>query len=453
MSGGSMIAVGVALGLGALLAGRAFYNRKFDTTLPPSGNHEIYVIQADDFGSLWSVPEAQAALDRVTELSKHENVYVFLFVHGWHHNAQDDPNLRDFKARITQIELRLKRTEFSQIRQEVSGDEAFEIIGIYVGWRGRSLPGFLDFFTMWWRKSAAERVGDGDVREFIVRLQRIYLRTNSIRDLKAGDSKPHFMGLVTIGHSFGGQVLLKSVASGLEGKLAERAPKLADTIVHPSSGHAANPEPERIPIDDFGDVNILLNPATEAYQYARIDQLYRQLSYPACQTPQLIVFSAVNDRARQFFFPIARGLTLPFRPGFRNAEQGALWGRALGELAEQRTHTLKPTEGGNSLEDSDYRSGAGRSKIRDWDFSSATAFHKADLAPLQSETDRIANSPVAIVYTDRTLIDGHNGIFKQNFWDFLVDYVTFLEGKRMLWRRQWLADGSLGAKGCPEPAP
>jgi len=52
----------------------------------------------------------------------------------------------------------------------------------------------------------------------------------------------------------------------------------------------------------WGDGPYLLNPATEAYQFARVDGLYRQLAYPYKQTLQLAIFSADNDEARQFLF-------------------------------------------------------------------------------------------------------------------------------------------------------
>ena len=197
-------------------------------------------------------------------------------------------------------------------------------------------------------------------------------------------------------------------------------------------------------------MNILLNPAVEAYQYARIDRLSRQLRYPQCQLPQFIVFSAVSDVPSQFFFPIARGLNRLFRPGFRTSEQGALWGTALGELKEQRTHTLRLAElnADNSLKDEDYTSKQGRAKIRGWDFTGTTVFNGVELDRTPMSGPGIANSPVAVVSTDSSLIDGHNGIFVQKFWDFLLDYANFMEGKRMLWRQQWINDGTGGTQGC-----
>jgi hypothetical protein len=280
---------------------------------------------------------------------------------------------------------------------------------------------------MWWRKGAAERVGDGDVAEFLERLQRIYLRANAFKRYQQNPGKTPFMGLVTIGHSFGAQVVLKSVCRALEGELVERAPRQTDAVTVPSAPE--NPVPERVPIDSFGDLNILLNPALEAYQYARIDGLYRQLSYPSTQTPQLVVFSADNDVPRQLFFPIARGITRPFRPSFRNPYQGALWGKALGELPNQQTHELRLATGEpDSLTDADY-SVDRRHRIAEHDFTAATVFAGIRLGPLPSP-QVIPNSPVAVVVTHDKIIDGHDGIFLPGFKKFLAPYIAFIEGKR-----------------------
>ena len=443
-----LVIVGLAAALAVALAGCTFYNRKFETTVPPTADYELHVIQVDDFGSFWSVPDAQQTLNRIAELAKSQNTYVFLFIHGWHHNAAaSDENFTDFQTKLKDISARLHRPAFTGIRIDLSGTASFRVVGVYVGWRGRSLPGWLNYGTMWWRKAAAERVGDGDVREFILQLQRLYLRTNSIRNRGPSPPKQHFMGLVTVGHSFGGQVLLTAVAEGLEVELAERARTLSDAI-HGDTRVPSTQTLEHVPIDGFGDVNILVNPATEAYQYARIDDLVKKLRYPPCQLPQLVVFSADIDRPRQFFFPIARGLTRAFRPGFqKHSIQGALWGTALGEWPLQQTHDLKKAAAqASSLTDADYQTALGRAKIQAWDFSGSTVFNEVALIPLRSQAEQIANNPVAVVSTHDHLIQGHNGIFGPEFWGFVVDYVTFLEGKRMLWRQEWLASGSPSAR-------
>jgi hypothetical protein len=417
-------------------SGCSFYHHSF----PPQPTHEksydLHVVQVDDFGSLWHVDAAQETLAAVDDSRRKTNTLVVVFIHGWHHNAQaDDPNLLDFKDALTKLSDLLDGPERRERRQHLTGDPTVRVVGIYIGWRGRSLPGLLDYVTLWWRKAAAERVGSGDVSEFLERLQRIYLRANAVSPANP-DAIHKRMGLVTLGHSFGGQVLLQSVARYLEYELALRAPCVADGVAPPGNVVRARVE---VAIDGFGDLNILLNPATEAYQFGRIDALYRQLEYPLQQTPQLVVFSADNDSARQFLFPASRWVARPFRPGFRTAYQDSLWGAALGELKSQHTHTLIVAKSeADSLRESDYGEEGGR-KIAGHDFTATTVFNGIKMSPLPANPvggPRIPNSPVAVVSTHEKIIDGHNGIFKPDFRNFLASYIAFVEGKRLIVKQQ-----------------
>lgn len=428
----------------ASLAGCSAYHHRYATPNVIKDDYEIQIVQADDFGSLWSTPDAQSILDHVTDVTNQTNTFVVVFIHGWHHNAAaKDSNLVDFSTTIQDLAVRLDDEHYRAARKALTGEPGFKLVGIYVGWRGRSLPGVLDYLTMWWRKAAAERVGDGDVSEFIERLQRIYLRANSVRHRGTKEGTRPMMGLVTIGHSFGGQVLMKTVVHGLESDLAQRAPRLADTT--DAVPDSTDPVAERVAIDSYGDANILLNPALEAYQFVRIHNLYRQLKYPPCQMPQLIVFSADNDRPRKAFFPIARGLTRAFRPAFRGG-QGPLYGTALGVLENQQTHDLNrltpPNAKPDALSVDDYSSSDGPDKIRLWDFTSNTVFQGVELNPLAPEQrKRFENAPILVAATHEKLIDGHNGIFNSPFREFLTSYIAFLEGKRFLWRQKWRAEG------------
>jgi len=43
-------------------------------------------------------------------------------------------------------------------------------------------------------------------------------------------------------------------------------------------------------------------------------------------------------------------------------------------------------------------------------------------------------SPVLVAYSTTKLIQGHNGIFTDQFEGFLTDYAAYVEGKRMVVR-------------------
>lgn len=434
MEGMATLVLSLLVGGALLLGGCSFYNHPFPVarTNVVSPAFDLRIVQLDDFGSFWDPQAAASVIADVEAQANAGNTLVMLFVHGWHHNADPaDANLASFRESLGQLAIQFSKPLRRAARQQMTGSADLKIIGIYVGWRGRSLPGLLDYATMWWRKDAAERVGDGDVAEFLERLQRIYLRANAFKRYQQNPGNTPFMGLVTIGHSFGAQVVLKSVSHEFESELTERAPCLTDAVALPVAPQ--NPQAERVPIDSFGDLNILLNPALEAYQYARIDGLYRQLSYPTTQSPQLVVFSADNDVPRQSYFPIARAITRPFRAPFRNAYQGALWGEALGELASQQTHELRLAAGEpDALTDEDY-SVERRHRIAEYDFTAATVFSGVRLSPLPG-SQLIGNSPVAVIVTHDRIIDGHDGIFLPGFEQFLAPYIGFIEGKRVVLR-------------------
>lgn len=425
----------------------SLYHHAYPDNYPPQNGYEVHTVQIDDFGTFWDAAKAQQALVEVDTASQSmtASTYAVVFIHGWHHNAApDDPNLAQFKGWLDQLSKEFSKPDRRQARQELTGSPDFKLIGIYVGWRGRSLPWYLDYGTMWWRKAAAERVGEGDLGEFLERLQRIYLRANAYSRYSKNPGATPFTGLFTVGHSFGGQALLKAVARPLEEDFTQRAPSITNAAA--PSVTPATRTPVKFPIDSFGDLNVLVNPATEAYQFARIDNLYRQLEYPPNQTPQLVVFSADNDVPRKTYFPIARAVTSPFRPLFRNSYQGSLWGKALGEFPEQWTHELRSAEGQpDTLTDADFKP-ENRHIVAEYDFTSPTVFSGAKLSRLTGVTP-IENSPIAVIYTHDKIIDGHNGVFDTGFLDFLSKYVAYIEGKRVVQRY-----GALKAQAASETA-
>jgi pimeloyl-ACP methyl ester carboxylesterase len=434
------------------LSSCALYNRAYENPTISEADLELRVVQADDFGTLWDAAAAQTALDEVSREAAANNVLVVVFVHGWHNNAQpDNANYLDFTKALRALVADLSQPARQQTRKNLTGIETVKVIGLYVGWRGRSLPWILDYATFWSRKSTAAKVGDGDISEFLARLQRIYLRGNSFERYKKTEEVHPYLGLVTIGHSFGGRVVFNAVSRELESNLVERAPCVSIALSPPKNPQ--NPQQERLPIDSLGDLNILVNPAFEAFQFARIDDLYRQLKYPSDQTPQLVVFSADNDVPRRVYFPIGEALAWPLQPGFRSKFQRQLRSKALGELASQQTHELSPSTDADTFTDADYGTPEGRDRLKAYDFTSRTAFGGAELKPL-AEAPVFHNSPVAVVVTHGNIIDGHTGIFLPAFSNFLAPYIAYIEGKRTLMRyAQFQERKRSGAEAPSQSAP
>jgi hypothetical protein len=167
-----------------LLVGCSFYNHEWtkSSISEHTADYDLHVVQADHFCTFWEPSHARDVVNEIEDQSNQGNVLVVVFINGWHDNAApDNDSLLKFKGTLQKIGAQMRTTERMALRQKYTSQPNLRIVGVYVGSRGRSLPEALDYSTYWWRKEAAERVGDSDVSEFILRLQRIYLRGNSPR--------------------------------------------------------------------------------------------------------------------------------------------------------------------------------------------------------------------------------------------------------------------------------
>lgn len=400
-----------------------------------------FVIQVDDFGAFWDPEVPDRALKAIQSVSAKTNTIVILFVHGWHHNADiDDCNAKDFAKTLFQIRKKLEDMHngvpgpYRMSRERLTGDGNVNVIGLYIGWRGKSLPMPLDYMTFWGRKAVAEQVGQGDLREFLHRLNAIYKDRNATN---LASHKVPFMGMVAIGHSFGGQVLFSAVVSSLEEELIQA------TLLHSINGEKSQTNH----LSGFGDMVVLVNPAIEALQYDRIDTLSQRLNYDRRQTPLLMVLSSETDFARQFFFPLGRWVDTLYRPSFRDGQK-ELWTQALGEYEPQRTHTVEIIRQDASLEpwfDPKMYTDA-PCDIVNLDLAEVPLVN-LDLTEdpliamkLTPTIDRHAYNPFIVAYADSKVVIKHSGIFKKALRDFLNDYIAIVEGKRILLRDPKILD-------------
>jgi hypothetical protein len=402
----------------ALLASCSVYNRSFpqaDGRFDPAMD---FVIQVDDYGVFWDPEVGQRLLRVVTENMQKTNIVVVVFIHGWHHNAEaDDENAVAFAELMRTLRVKMEDNVngvpgiYRRSRLNLTGNGDIRIYGVYIGWRGKSLPMPLDYATFWDRKNGAERVGEGDVRELLLRLNRIYSDRSAFR---AATPQVPFMGLVSIGHSFGGQVLFKSVSHTFESELMEATPFESNVVARPLAG--------------FGDLTILINPALEAFQYERIHELNQKIKYRPDQTPLLLVLSSATDVARQVYFPLGRTAEATFRASFRD-DQRELWTQALGEYERQRTHEIEITSDDPPTFDPDvYLSHP--CDVVYYDLTSVPSIAGVKLVPIANRVQPF--SPFLVAYASGSVVIGHSGIFEDRLKAFLSDYVAITEGKRQL---------------------
>ena len=425
----------IAVAVSLLTACSSYGHRQWQRDIPstPAEPVTMRFVEFDDEGWLWQPKIADETVELIKQSAANKNTVVVTFIHGWHHSAQSgDTNLQDFRRTLNLIHERIttpQHREFvekSTTTRKTAGTD-LKVIGIYVGWRGRSLPWLLDYGTFWGRKSAAERVGATDFREFLQRLQKVYLayhpEKHPINAQQQQAVPENFLGMVTIGHSFGAQVLIRSVSSQLESQLVS----LNEQSGYLRGSHPVEPNNDPVELDGIGDLIILVNPATEASQYQRLHVLSQSLNYKPIQTPVILTVSAKTDYPRHRLFAFGRVLGEIFtgKPRKSDSTERVVERQALGVFADHITHELTTTGGTDSLTSADSRQN--RDKVAAYDFSHAT-FSGVSLQQ-RAGAKAIRYQPLIVAEASDDIIKGHNGIFTEPFINFLVPYVTFVETK------------------------
>ena len=449
----------------------------------PTSSAHLSVVEVDDRGGFWSAGQPGAAISAVRSAAEAGATVTVLFIHGWDHDAStEDQNLVCFSHTLDYLSKKLnttssptKRAFAARTSTVAPANAEIHVEGVYVGWRGKSLPNFpsvLDVFqkvaTFWGRKSAATRVGRGDLRSFLDALEDVYIHANY--DTTA--DHPLF-GLVTVGHSFGGQVLFPAIQTRIEDQLQQADAGEAWQALR------QKPISPRTPkfVEGLGDLVILVNPAFESAAYERMFRLERQLDFPKAQTPVLAVVSADNDVPRHFLFPIGRF----FASTFRARSEPGNWERdqvVLGRYDPQVTHRLEwtappnaPLQAGTAASSPDLTGSASgvasSTNVRDNPFTESAEGCDYSNPPAEVGPDelrdsiekaingngsppdasaswsingkslsRVAqkdrhNTPLMVVRTQsHDILDGHSGFFQAGFVDFLIRYVDDVEAIR-----------------------
>jgi hypothetical protein len=240
-------------------------------------SYSIDYIEIDEQGVIHDRKAMEAALRHAAQPPSAPTTYryVVVFIHGWHHNAAaDDQNVQAFHTALHAIK---------------SWRPTADVSGVYVGWRGSSLPiPLLRYLTFWDRKNTSDEVGRGGLLEFLLRLERA---------AKPGPNSDN--RLVLVGHSFGASVAFNALAHVYMRRFIDglHSTAAADRFM------------------GYGDLAVLINPAIEAMRYM---PLHSAIEYYAGRTeepkltfeferkPRLVILSSEGDWATRYTFPIAR---------------------------------------------------------------------------------------------------------------------------------------------------
>lgn len=169
---------------------------------------------------------------------------VYVFVHGWRHNAALGS---EDVARFHSI-LALTKSYWRQ-----AGQPDRKVLGVYMGWRGSSVrePGWSPIDAVVAALSFPGRKSQSDQNAH--RLQPILVELEAL--LASHASVSESSQLVVIGHSLGGNMVLRATR-----------PTLIDRL-------QKTPQGEKVP--GFGSLVVLLNPASELTEWMSLQTASR----------------------------------------------------------------------------------------------------------------------------------------------------------------------------------
>ncbi len=206
------VAIGVALPFGCV------GNRQFNiapedylrVAQTPGGlPYAISVVEFDDQGEPWDLAQLHAVVELIRDLNtqSEHGIVLHQFIHGWKSNASRD---RASGQRLAWFEDQVVRlAEYSEAAALTTGEPARPVVGLFIGWRGRtySLPILIDA-SFWNRRVAAHRVASLGLIEVLQRTLRAAIENP--------DSKSFLLG-----HSMGGLILERTIAQAVMGEILE----------------------------------------------------------------------------------------------------------------------------------------------------------------------------------------------------------------------------------------
>ncbi len=268
--------------------------------------YSVCVVELDDQGVMWDPQQLDWSLEHLQEnISTHPaGTIVVVFVHGWKNDAsyQDDGGgrLSRFRCELEGIAARTN--------QNYPGQPG--VIGVYIGWRGRSFtfPG-LENTTFWNRRVAAHRAASIDLLEIILKINQLTRFEKRVK-------------VVVMGHSMGGLIVEKALAPAI--------------VTSALSRSAAT---QQIPVDI--DLVVSANPATSALDVWRLNQFFERNNcrmvtidgtgkIENARGPAIASINSEADLVNRVSFPLGMSINSLFLRYRKDKEPGQPSQRTLG---------------------------------------------------------------------------------------------------------------------------
>src|SRR5262245_29016529 len=256
-------------------------------------SYRLAIVELDEYGDFFqsqadrSRPEdyqlgcAKEMLLEATAAEK-KPVLMFLFVHGWRHDAsQDDENLNGFRKLL------------GYVAQSDWCTNLFAVCGVYVGWRGASIRHWgwfttpAEFLSFWSRKSVAEKIASTPA-------SRTLFGLTDVARIAAPNPTVNPSRTVLVGHSLGAGILMNSISQALAYEYA-RASSLARSVGAP------NPT-----LESPANLILLLNPAFESVYLRQLRISVQPKVWGGY--PWLVSLTSETDMATKYMFPLAQYL-------------------------------------------------------------------------------------------------------------------------------------------------
>ena len=331
-----LVGIGVALPFGCVgnrmfNADPADYLRSFETEggVP----YSVAVVEFDDQGEPWDLQQLEAAVAEIRRLNRQSEhgIILYQFIHGWKSNAARD---RSSGERLAWFEEQVaKIAAISEAKARSADDSPQPVVGLYIGWRGRtySLPILIDA-SFWNRRVAAHRVASPSLNEVLS------------RTVAAAKEHPD-SACTLVGHSMGGMILEKTIGPSLVSEIMMVEHKGGSTPLRYDLIVSANASTEALHTEKLIDI----------FKRSRVELVFEDDigNQSRANGPLIASITSESDGVTKFMVPIAMNLNsvfLRYRAATASSapSQRRLGTHTAGHLPFLHSHTVELR--GNDLE-------------------------------------------------------------------------------------------------------